>query len=74
MAISTYGIYLMHLLILVPVCGAVREWLGIGFEGKLWIWTTPVEIILSAVASFVLTAVVAVLLQKIPKIGKYIVG
>ena len=71
---ASYGIYLMHLLILVPVCGAVREWLGIGFGGKLWIWTTPVEIILSAVVGFALTAVVALLLQKIPKIGKYIMG
>jgi hypothetical protein len=64
----------MHLLILVLVCGVVREWLGIGFGGKLWIWTTPVEIILSAVVGFTLTAVVALLLQKIPKIGKYIMG
>jgi peptidoglycan/LPS O-acetylase OafA/YrhL len=71
---ASYGVYLMHLLLLVPICGAVREWLGIGFEGKLWIWTTPVEIILSAVAGFVLTAVIAVILQKIPKIGKYIMG
>ena len=71
---ASYGVYLMHLLLLVPICGAVREWLGVGFEGKLWTWTTPVEIILSAVAGFVLTAVVAVILQKIPKIGKYIMG
>ena len=71
---ASYGVYLMHLLLLVPICGAVREWLGIGLEGKLGTWTTPVEIILSAVAGFVLTAVVAVVLQKMPKIGKYIVG
>ena len=71
---ASYGIYLMHLLILVPVCGAIRGWLDIGFEGKLWIWTTPVEIILSAVVGFVLTTVVAVVLHKIPKIGKYIIG
>ena len=71
---ASYGIYLMHLLILVPICGAVREWLGIGLAGVLGAWTTPVEIILSAVAGFTLTAVVAVILQKIPKIGKYIMG
>ena len=71
---ASYGIYLMHLLILVPVCGMVREWLDIGFEGKLWVWTTPVEIILSAIVGFVLTAIVAVILQKIPKLGKYIIG
>ena len=71
---ASYGIYLMHLLILVPVCGAVREWLGVGLDGKLGIWTSPVEIVLSAVVAFVATAVVAVALQKIPKIGKYIMG
>lgn len=71
---ASYGIYLLHLLILVPISGAVREWLGIGLEGVLGAWTTPVEIVLSAVAGFTLTAVVAVILQKIPKIGKYIMG
>ena len=71
---ASYGIYLMHLLILVPVCGAVREWLGVGEVGALGIWATPVEIVASAVAGFVLTAVVAVILQKIPKIGKFIAG
>lgn len=71
---ASYGVYLMHLLLLVPICNAVRNWLGLGLDGKLGLWTTPVEIILSAVAGFVLTAVVAVILQKIPKIGKYIVG
>ena len=71
---ASYGVYLMHLLLLVPICGAVREWLGVGLDGRLGVWTSPVEITLSAVAGFVVTVVVAVLLQKIPKIGKYIVG
>ena len=52
----------------------VCEWLGLGLEGKLGVMTTPVEIILSAVVGFAVTAVAAVLLQKIPKIGKYIAG
>ncbi len=71
---ASYGIYLLHLLVLVPISGAVRELLGVGLEGKLGIWTTPVEIILSAVAGFLCSAIVAVVLQKIPKVGKYIVG
>ena len=71
---ASYGVYLMHLLLLVPICGAVREWLGVGLDGRLGVWTSPVEIALSAVAGFVVTVVVAVLLQRIPKIGKYIVG
>ena len=71
---ASYGLYLLHLLILVPVCGAMREWLGVGAEGVLGIWTTPVQIVVSAVAGFVGSAVVAILLQRIPKIGKYIIG
>ncbi len=71
---ASYGIYLLHLLVLVPICGAVREWLGVGLEGRLGIWTTPVEIVVSAVLGFLASAIIAVVLQKIPKIGKYIVG
>lgn len=71
---ASYGVYLMHLLLLVPICGAVREWLGVGLDGRLGVWTSPVEITLSAVVGFIVTVVVAVLLQRIPKIGKYIVG
>lgn len=70
----SYGIYLMHLFILVPICGAIRSWLGIGHDGILGAWTTPVEIVLSAVTGFIATAIVALLLQRIPKVGKFIVG
>lgn len=71
---ASYGIYLLHLLLLVPISGAVREWLGVGLDGKLGIWTTPVEIIVAGVLGFAASAIVAVVLQKIPKIGKYIIG
>ena len=71
---ASYGMYLAHLLILVPVCGVVRNWLGSGPEGLLGFWTTPVEILLSAVVAFLAVAVISVILQKIPKIGKYIIG
>ena len=71
---ASYGIYLMHLLLLVPISGAIREWLGVGLDGRLGVWTSSVEIILSAVVGFVVTAAVAVLLQKIPKLGKFIMG
>ena len=70
---ASYGMYLMHLLILVPVCGWLREWLGSGTEGILGFWTTPVEILGAAIVAFVPTAVVSVLIRKIPGIGKYIV-
>ena len=71
---ASYGMYLCHLLILVPIAGAVRGWLGSAEEGLLGFWTTPVEIVVSAAAAFVCTAVLSVLIQKIPKIGKYIIG
>ncbi len=71
---ASYGIYLLHLLILVPISGAVREWLGVGEAGILGIWTTPVQIVVAGTLGFICSAVVAVVLQKIPKIGKYIIG
>lgn len=66
--------YLCHLLILVPICGFFRGWLGSGAEGSLGFWTTPVEILASAICGFAATAVISVSIQKIPKIGKYIIG
>ena len=71
---ASYGMYLAHLLILVPVCGLVRNWLGSADEGLLGIWTTPVEIMLSAIVAFVAVAIASVIIQKIPRIGKYIIG
>lgn len=71
---ASYGIYLAHLFVLVPVCGAVRGWLGSADAGVLGFWTTPVEILLSAVIAFALTALASTLIQRIPKIGKFIAG
>lgn len=71
---ASYGIYLLHLLVLVPISGAMREWLGVGADGCLGVWTTPVQIVVSALLGFVASALIAVVAQKIPKIGKYIVG
>lgn len=71
---ASYGVYLSHILILVPIVGAVRGWLGSGDAGVLGFWTTPVEILLSAILAFLCTSLLSVLLQRIPKIGKYIAG
>ena len=69
---ASYGMYLCHLLVLVYVCGYIREWLeGAGILG---FWTTPAVIFLSAIVSFILVAIGSVAIQKIPKIGKYIIG
>ena len=71
---ASYGIDLAHLLILVPVSGYFRTLLGTGLDGKLGIWTTPVEIILSAIAGFTITALISVIVRRIPKAGKLIMG
>lgn len=71
---ASYGMYLCHMLILVPVVGIVRESLGSGDSGILGNLTTPVEILISACLSFVLTAIVCVLIRKLPFVGKWIMG
>jgi peptidoglycan/LPS O-acetylase OafA/YrhL len=70
----SFGVYLCHMLVLSRWSGFVRDRLGLGDAGVLGVWTTPVQILLTAVCSFVCVAVVAVLLKKIPKVGKYIMG
>ncbi len=69
-----YGMYLSHLIVLVPISGLFRTWLGVGSDGVLGFWTAPVEIILTSICSFVIVAVMSIVLQRIPKIGKYIMG
>lgn len=71
---ASYGIYLAHLLVLVPVSSFFRNLLGSGNEGVLGFWTTPAEILLSAATGFLITAVIAVCIRRIPRIGKYIMG
>lgn len=71
---ASYGMYLCHLLLLVYVSGWIRGWLGLGDAGVLGIWTTPVEILATAILSFIGVALFSVLIRKIPKIGKFLMG
>ena len=71
---ASYGMYLAHLLVLVAFSGLFRHALGVGEAGSLGIWTTPVEILLTALCTFVTTAVAAVWVRKIPLVGKWIAG
>jgi peptidoglycan/LPS O-acetylase OafA/YrhL len=64
---ASYDMYLMHLLILVPISGAIRNALGSGADGRLGFWTTPVEIILSSILAFIGTAVAAIAITHIFK-------
>lgn len=71
---ASYGMYLGHMLLLAPFSAFFRSWLGTGTEGRLCSLTTPAEILLTAACSFFCAALAAILLRRIPKIGKYLVG
>lgn len=71
---ASYGMYLCHMIVLASVSSALCGWLGRGDDVRLGVWSAPVEIVLTALCSFVIVAAVSVLVQRIPKIGKYIMG
>ena len=72
---ASYGIYLCHLLLLSVISGWIRGALGLGVDGVLGeIWTTPVQIFAIALLSFTGAALFSVLVQKIPKVGKWMIG
>ena len=70
---ASYGRYLSHLLVLVYVSAWLRGAFGLGADGTLGIWTTPVQILLTAVISYVLVAIACLGLRKLPKLGKWLV-
>ena len=70
-----YGMYLMHMLVLGPVSAWLRARLGVGSEGILGpVWTTPVEILATALVTFPVVGLIAVLLRRIPRVGTWIMG
>ena len=71
---ASYGMYLCHMLLLGGISAWLRTALGIGTEGVLGIWTTPVQILSTAFLSFIATALCCVFVQKIPKVGRWIIG
>lgn len=71
---ASYGMYLCHMLVLSFVSAFLRESLGTGNDGSLGIWTTPIQILFTALITFCVTAIACTLLQRIPKVGKWIVG
>lgn len=71
---ASYGMYLCHTLVLGSVATWLRTSLGRGEEGILGIFTTPVEVILSAVISFIIVALLSIFIQRIPKIGCWVIG
>ncbi len=71
---ASYGMYLAHMIVLATVSAMLRDSLGTGEAGVLGIWTTPLQILGTAFLSFATVAVIAVIIQRIPRIGKYIMG
>lgn len=69
-----YGVYLSHMLVLLYISGYFRKLFGMGADSTLGLWTAPVEILLGTIVSFIIVNVAATFIQRIPKIGKYIIG
>ena len=71
---ASYGMYLCHLLLLGIVSEWLRTSLGVGIAGVLGVWTTPVQIAATALLSFTGVAIFSILIRRIPKVGKWIIG
>lgn len=61
---ASYGMYLMHLMLLPIISDSLRQ----------TSLPTPVIILTTAAITFLITAIVSIIIRRIPKIGKYIVG
>ena len=71
---ASYGMYLCHMFVLAFFSGLFRSSFGIGAEGSLGIFTTAIQIPLTAICTYICVAAVSVLIQRIPKIGKLLIG
>ncbi|MCQ2288539.1 MAG: acyltransferase family protein [Muribaculaceae bacterium] len=71
---ASYGMYLAHMVVLATASSMLRDALGTGNEGMLGMWTTPIEIAGTALCTFVIVAAASMLMQRIPRVGKYIAG
>lgn len=61
---ASYGVYLCHMLILVHVSAWLRSELT----------STPLIILLTAIITFTLSSAAVALIQRIPRVGPYLVG
>ena len=61
LAAASFGTYLAHMLVLVPVLSLIRPH-----------FSTPATMLLSAVMTFVLTSLISIILGRIPFIGRFI--
>jgi peptidoglycan/LPS O-acetylase OafA/YrhL len=71
---ASYGMYLCHMIVLAMLSAWLRDTWGTGLEGVLGIWTTPLQIVSTAIGTFIITAIFSTLVQRIPRFGKWIIG
>lgn len=71
---ASYGMYLSHMVVLAIVIGKLRDLWGIGEAGVFGLWTTPVQIVVGALVTYIIVASCSVAIQKIPKVGKWLMG
>ena len=69
-----YGMYLTHMLLLGLFSDFFRRWLGTGTDALLGVWTTPVQVLATAVCTFVAVGAACVLCRRIPRVGKWLMG
>ena len=69
---ASYGMYLCHMLLLGSLSAWLRSLLKLGTEGLLGVWTTPVQILSTALLSFIGVAVFCVIVRLVPKVGKWV--
>ena len=67
---ASYGMYLMHMAVLVLFAG----WLSPAIGSSFGFWSAPVTILATAVCTFVTCAAGAVLLRRVPVVGRWIIG
>lgn len=68
---ASYGVYLMHIIVLVAVQGWLRPLCEASMNSVL---ATPICIFGTAAITYTICCTVAVLVQQIPFVGKYIIG
>ena len=60
---ASYGTYLLHMLVLVPVVAYYRQFLS-----------PPVTMVATTVTTYILASAAGLLLRRIPLVGRFIVG
>lgn len=69
---ASYGMYLCHMFLLTVVSTSICQQFGVGADGCLGLFTTPFEIVASTIITFVLVAIICMMVRRMTVVGKYI--